>query len=186
MIIGNRIPHTYFVTDGIGESDNTIHAGSYHLALREAGIENCNIITYSSILPARAKEIPQPARESFVHGSVMESIMAVASCVYGETATAGLTWAWLSDPTTHQRFGGLVCEYSGPLHELEVIRHLEEMMQELYTNGYEHLTLGEPQYRLRSVTPTKMYGTALVSISFTSYELPYVPSEWPSFVDDGK
>ena len=51
LLIGNRIPQTFFTTSGVGESDITVHAGSYHLALKEAGIERCNIITYSSILP---------------------------------------------------------------------------------------------------------------------------------------
>ena len=46
MKIGNRVPETYFETTGSGESDVTIHAGSYHLALREAGIEMANIMTY--------------------------------------------------------------------------------------------------------------------------------------------
>mgnify|MGYP001582426642 FL=1 len=76
LLIGNRVPKDYFVTSGKGESDITIHAGSYHLALKEAGIESYNIMTYSSILPGIATEVPKP--QGLVHGSVMESIMAVA------------------------------------------------------------------------------------------------------------
>ena len=38
MLLANRIPKDFFITSGIGESDLAIHAGSYHLALREAGI----------------------------------------------------------------------------------------------------------------------------------------------------
>jgi hypothetical protein len=33
-----RIPKDYFETSGKGESDIAVHAGSYHLALKEAGI----------------------------------------------------------------------------------------------------------------------------------------------------
>lgn len=51
ILVGNRIPRDYFVTKGTGQSDITIHAGSYHLALKKANIEMCNIMTYSSILP---------------------------------------------------------------------------------------------------------------------------------------
>ena len=40
ITIGNRVPQDYFETKGVGESDITIHAGSYHLALKEAGIES--------------------------------------------------------------------------------------------------------------------------------------------------
>ncbi len=60
LVVGNRIPRDYFVTTGSGESDITVHAGSYHLALKSAGIEMANIMTYSSILPGIANEIPKP------------------------------------------------------------------------------------------------------------------------------
>ena len=56
-LIGCRIPKDFFITKGVGESDITVHAGSYHLALRQAGIEMCNIMTYSSILPGVANII---------------------------------------------------------------------------------------------------------------------------------
>ena len=36
--VGNLIPHTFFVTKGSGESDLELHAGSYHMALYDAGI----------------------------------------------------------------------------------------------------------------------------------------------------
>jgi len=88
FLIGNRIPKDYFITKGSGESDITIHAGSYHLALKDAGIEMCNIMTYSSILPSIAKEINKP--KQIVHGEVMESIMAVSHSKKGKIASAGI------------------------------------------------------------------------------------------------
>ena len=60
FIVGNRIPKDYFITSGIGQSDIAVHAGSYHLALKDAGIEMANIMTYSSILPGMATEITRP------------------------------------------------------------------------------------------------------------------------------
>ena len=76
LVIGNRIPRRFFWTSGIGESDITIHAGSYHLALKEAGIERYNIMVYSSILPSIAEESVRPKDSEIVYGSVMETIMA--------------------------------------------------------------------------------------------------------------
>ena len=73
ILFGNRIPKDFFITSGIGESDITIHAGSYHLALKEAGIEMCNIIAYSSILPKIATEIEKP--KELVHGSVLKQFL---------------------------------------------------------------------------------------------------------------
>lgn len=72
VTIGMRIPKDYFVTRGKGESDITIHAGSYHLALKDAKIEMCNIMTYSSIMPSIANKIERP--KTLTHDAVMETI----------------------------------------------------------------------------------------------------------------
>ena len=53
-LYGNLIPNTFFTTKGSGESDLELHAGSYHMALYDAGIADYNIMTYSSVLPATA------------------------------------------------------------------------------------------------------------------------------------
>src|SRR5699024_11511390 len=68
MKIGNRVPETYFETTGSGESDVTIHAGSYHLALREAGIEMANIMADPSIRPAAARRSADPGGAGLQHG----------------------------------------------------------------------------------------------------------------------
>ena len=117
VLVGNRIPQTFFVTSGIGESDITIHAGSYHLAFKEAGIERCNIVVYSSILPSVATEIGKPKDfpDNLVHGSVMETIMATANYPQSARATAGIIFGWLFDKQTGEKYGGLVCEYNGDL-----------------------------------------------------------------------
>lgn len=169
MLIGNRVPTDFFVTSGVGESEITIHAGSYHLALRAAGIEMANIMTYSSILPRGANKIEKP--ESITHGEVMESIMAVSSARYGDTATAGIIYGWLYTEDG-EKVGGLVCEYNGSMPEENARPHLREMINELHSNGYEHLELRDTVVLVRSVVPKKMYGTALVALCFTSYEIP--------------
>ena len=74
---GNRVPVDYFITSGRGESDIAVHAGSYHLALKAANIEMCNVMTYSSILPGIAREVSKPG--FLQHGSVLESIMSVCN-----------------------------------------------------------------------------------------------------------
>jgi arginine decarboxylase len=171
MLVGNRIPRDFFVTSGVGESEITVHAGSYHLALRDAGIEMANIVAYSSILPAIATEMVNPFTPT--HGEVMECIQAASSCRYGETATAGLTWGWLYN-ADHERYGGLVCEYSGSMPEKEAHEHLGFMLAELHVNGYDHLELSEVRSIVSAVTPQKMYGTALVALCFTSYVVPVI------------
>ncbi|MDD5417623.1 MAG: pyruvoyl-dependent arginine decarboxylase [Candidatus Nanoarchaeia archaeon] len=169
----NRIPKDFFITKGSGESDITIHAGSYHLALKDAGIEKCNIITYSSILPAVANEIEKP--EVITHGEVMESIMAVANSNSGERATAGIILGWLYNKNTGEKYGGLVCEHNGNYTEEEIKEKLKLSINELYTNGYcERYELKDIKIIKESFIPKKKYGTAIVSLCFTNHLYPII------------
>ncbi|MBI9018346.1 MAG: arginine decarboxylase [Phycisphaerae bacterium] len=173
VLIGNRIPKDYFITQGRGESDITIHAGSYHLALRQAGIEMCNIMTYSSILPKIATQIERPDPSRLTHGAVMDTIMAVRDVNRGERATVGITYGWLYDRETNEKHGGLVCEYNGDLPESEVSEQLNASLNELYTNGYEERFRLADQFMLTdSFVPKKKYGSVLISICFQNYVYP--------------
>ena len=172
VIIGNRIPKDYFVTKGHGESDITIHAGSYHLALKSAGIERCNIMTYSSILPAIATEIERP---EMTHGEVMESIMAVSHAKKGERATAGIIFGWLFEKKTGKKYGGLVCEHNGNYDEKEVEKRLMASINELYVNGFnDDYELRDIKMITDSFKAKKKYGTALVALCFKNYLVPVV------------
>lgn len=175
LTVGMRIPKDYFVTKGRGESDITVHAGSYHLALRSAGIEMCNIITYSSILPACATEVERPAE--LVHGAVLESIMAVSTAERGKRATAGIVWGWLYDREVDQRHGGLVCEYNGSLTQDEAEEQLRMSLDELYENGYsEEYRLEDITFHMDSFVPNKQFGTSVVSLCFLNHYLPILES----------
>jgi len=172
IVIGNRIPKDYFVTTGHGESDITIHAGSYHLALKAAGIEMCNIMTYSSILPAIATEIERP---QITHGEVMESIMAVAHTTKGKLASAGIIYGWLYDKKTGEKYGGLVCEHNGNYSKKDIERLLRLSLNELYTNGFDDkYDMKDIRLTVESFMPTKKHGTALVAICFKNYVVPIV------------
>jgi arginine decarboxylase len=173
VVIGNRIPKDYFLTKGKGESDITIHAGSYHLALKEAGIEMCNQISYSSILPGIAREVKRP--KVLVHGSVMENITASANAEKGQRATAGIIFGWLYDKKTKEKFGGLVCEYHGSENLKTVKESLTASLQELYVNGFDDkYDLKGIKLTTESFVPTKNYGTALVAICFLNYVCPII------------
>lgn len=175
LIIGNRIPRSFFWTSGIGESDITIHAGSYHLALKEAGIERYNIMVYSSIMPAIAIEAEKPKSEEIVHGSVLESIMAVSSGKRGERVTAAIIYGWLFNKKTGQKYGGIVAEYSGHDEEGSAKESLRKSLKELYENGFsEDFELRGMRMESRSFIPKKQFGTALVAIGFKDYLFPIV------------
>ena len=171
IVVGNRVPKDYFETGGVGESDITIHAGSYHLALKAASIEMANIMTYSSILPRIAELHTKP--QTIEHGAVMESIMSVSTANKGERASAGIVYGWLYHKQTHQKYGGLVCEHYGSYTEEELRALLRMSLDELYFNGFsDDYQLKEIRYLTESFVPKKKYGTALVALCFTSYYYP--------------
>jgi len=177
ILVGNRIPRTFFITKGRGQSEYAVHAGSYHLALQDAGIERCNIMQYSSILPKIADEVEKTKEtiDSLVHGSVMDTIMANATAEKGERATAGVIFGWLYDKKTEEKYGGIVCEYSGELNEEECKEMLEKNIQELYENGYsESFHLEKGKIITETIVPEKKYGTALVALCFLDYEVPVI------------
>lgn len=171
ILIGKRIPKDFFITKGTGQSDITIHAGSYHLALKKAGIEMCNIMTYSSIIPEISMQIRKP--KNFIHGEVLESIMAVAHAEKGKRATAGIIFGWLYDRKTGKKFGGLVCEHNGEYSIREIKEKLKASINELYVNGFsKKYSLRKIKIVVESIVPKKKYGTALVGICFTNYVVP--------------
>jgi arginine decarboxylase len=171
VITGCRIPKDFFITTGTGQSDITVHAGSYHLALKKAGIEMCNIMTYSSILPGIANEIKKP--DVLTHGSVMETIMAVASSEKGIRSSAGVIFGWLYSKKTKEKFGGLVCEHNGEYTTDEIKSLLKESLEELYYNGFsDEYELKDIRTFTESIVPEKKYGTAVVALCFVNYLFP--------------
>ena len=176
VLIGNRIPKDYFVAKGAGESDIQIHAGSYHLAMKQAGIETYNIMTYSSILPGIAREVRPPKK--IVHGSVMETIMAAAHSSRGKRATAGIIYGWLYDKKTGKKYGGLVCEQNGNFSEKQIGKNLRASLDELYYNGFsENFHLKEITLLTKTFIPKKKHGTALVALCFVNYEVPILKNK---------
>ena len=60
LCISNRVPYEYFLTSGKGESDAgseglPFETGSYDAALNVAGIQNANVMEYTSVIPTGAK-----------------------------------------------------------------------------------------------------------------------------------
>lgn len=135
----------------------------------------CNIITYSSILPACATEVERPAE--LVHGAVLETIMAVSTAEKGERATAGIIWGWLYDRQLDRRHGGLVCEYNGSLPREDAEEQLQASLNELYDNGYtEDYRLEDVTYHMDSFVPVKKFGTSVVSLCFLNHYVPILES----------
>lgn len=95
LLIGNRIPKDYIMTKGFGDTDigwgdNPWEVGSFDTARQMAGIENFNIVRYTSIIPPEATEISmERARVLYHPGAVMEAIIAQTNGRQDERVCAG-------------------------------------------------------------------------------------------------
>src|SRR5580704_14186549 len=134
--IGCRIPKEYFWVIGWGESDVGTEAGSYDVALHMAGIENYNVMLYTSVLPPEAVELPH--LPDIHHGSVLEGIIAIQHTdKLGTRITAGLLLAKVSRNSDGSYLGGFACEYNGNGSLEEAEANLRQAMQQLFARRYK-------------------------------------------------
>ena len=168
--IGCRIPKKYFWVIGWGESDVGIETGSYDAALHMAGIENYNVMLYTSVLPPEAVELSH--LPDIHHGSVLEGIIAIQHTDKpGTRITAGVLLAKVFRNSDGGYLGSFACEYAGYGSVEEAEANLQQAMQQLFARRYKtksyKLEFGKSV--IRTFTPEKRFGTILVGIGFSSY-----------------
>ena len=173
---GNLIPNTFFTTKGSGESDLEKHAGSYHMALYDAGIADYNIMVDSSVLPATARLVSPDEVDMPPFGSELKTIMSVSHGIQDEFVSAGVVYAWMyKDENFDEKAGGLVCEVSGRYRIEELESRLIRVLNDLHQNTYSQYYLGELNFITEGITVTKRYGTALAGLCFVDFVLPESP-----------
>ncbi len=171
--VANLLPHTFFTTKGSGESDLEIHAGSYHMALYDAGISDFNIMTYSSVIPATAHLVSMDEVDLPPFGSEMKTIMAVSHGQQDEFISAGIVYAWMyADENFDQKVGGLVCEVSGRYRIEELEARLIRVINDLHIRTYSQYYLGELNFITEGMTIEKRYGSALAALCFMDFDMP--------------
>ena len=183
----NRIPEAYFMTSGSGESDEGIppepyETFSYDLALQEAGIENFNVMEYTSVLPPESYEITRKeAEKDFRHGAVMEAIQSKIGGVKGDTVVAGVGRVWATD-AEGKEIGGFAAEYlriytkqavSPEQAKKDAIAQLTRSLNhELKIRGLKETAKGKV-FEVKSLTIKKNYGMVIAAICFVSYIYPF-------------
>jgi arginine decarboxylase len=69
------IPKNFFLTKGVGKHRD--HLQSFELALRDAGIQYCNLVHVSSIIPAGCKFVPRDQGLTLLHpGEITYVVLA--------------------------------------------------------------------------------------------------------------
>ena len=181
---GPRIPTAYFVTTGIGQSDQGIppdpyETFSYDLALQAAGIENFNVVYYTSVLPPESYEVTlESVKSYFHHGAVLETIMAKTGGFRGDTVAAGICRVWATDGTGKD-IGGFAAEYER-IYKKKVDREQAEadarrqltasLQHELSIRGLRQK--GEMVFNVAHLNIEKRYGIALAALGFVNFIYP--------------
>lgn len=104
------IPRRLFLTNGVGKHKDKLQ--SFELALRDAGIQHCNLVQVSSIVPAGCKIIPkEKGRTMLTPGEVTFAMLArnstrepnrLVAAAVGLAIPSTKTYGYISE---HQAFG---------------------------------------------------------------------------------
>ena len=198
--LGNRVPSQFFTTSGKGESDAgskglPYETGSYDAALNDAGIQNANIVKYTSVMATGLERISREEGEKNIKwGQVVECIMAQANGKKGATITATVMVTEVKDKNgTH--LGGFACEYSGNGAKKQVEEALLESIEGMIERrNYGTFKKKMEMYKDNTTTkgfivhPGKIFvfetlkvkeehGTVLTSLCFTRYKYPIIHSK---------
>jgi len=181
-IYGNRIPKHYFMNTGFGQTDagsgiDPWETGAYDLALLDAGIENFNVIQYTSVLPPESEEVPfKQVKPLIHHGAVLETIMANINGHQGDRLTAGVGRIHVRRIKSGTVIGGFAAEYEGhaSLKHAKMILHqsLAGIFQRRYSPKVYEM-FGE-KFTIRSERVTKKWGTCIAVMGFVSYIYPSI------------
>ena len=175
----SRIPKKYVVVTGAGQSDfgpgiDPWETASYDLALLDAGIENCNMLAYTSVLPPESEEIPyQQAQDEglFHHGMVLETIMAKTEGEQGQHLCAGVGRAQVYCDGVH--IGGFAAEYEGYGSTKLAGKRLKQSLEGIFKRRYSHhngFIMDQVELRVRDLVVDDKFGTVLVALGFLTFE----------------
>jgi arginine decarboxylase len=203
IILGNRVPYEYFITSGKGESDAgskglKYETGSYDQALTEAGIENCNIVEYTSVIPTVSKEISkEEGLKRLQWGEVLECIKAQTNGSKGSFISSAVMTTYVYDKEG-KWLGGFAVEYSDTINkntnEEKEKKSAEESLSKSIKELIERRGLGKIDGNLQlfkdnitdrgykihpgkdfvfnSLFVKKKHGTVFTAICFVSYKVP--------------
>jgi arginine decarboxylase len=198
-ILGNRVPYEYFITQGKGESDAgskglPYETGSYDAALFDAGIQNTNVIEYTSVMPTESKEVPkEEGLKRLQWGEVIECIKAQANGKRGSKISAAVITTSVTEPGG-KYLGGFACEYSGSgTREKAKASLLKSIVGMIERRGYGKMknpalykdNITDKGYNIHpgkhfvyeDLKVSKQHGSVFTAICFLSYRFPVLKSQ---------
>ncbi|MBN1762195.1 MAG: pyruvoyl-dependent arginine decarboxylase [Methanomicrobia archaeon] len=162
---GHMVPTAFFVTSGVGMDKE--QANAFDLALRDAGISECNLVEVSSILPANA-EVTERRNVTITPGSITFCVLSRADGKSGEVIGAGVGYGWLGAKTEGgraQREFGIICEHHGHHAREYLAEKVQEKLQTMAT--IRDMNILEEALLVESVEVEKgKFGSVVVVLVF--------------------
>jgi len=150
------IPKEFFITSGKAVSPVS-ELNAFDLALKKAGIAQCNLVPVSSILPPGCKK---RRWRKISAGSITYAVIARMEGSEGTTIGAGIAWAWEIN-----RKYGLVAEAHGYMDARALKETLEWKIKEMAE--IRKIKIDKINYRLEVLrVPMDNYGSVISSLVF--------------------
>jgi len=151
------IPKEFFITSGKATSPVS-ELNAFDLALKKAGIAQCNLVPVSSILPQGCKERKW---KKITAGAITHAVTAKMDGEEGTTIGAGIAWAWEKN-----RKYGLVAEAHGYLGFKALRETLEWKIKEMAK--IREIEIDKINYRTEVLkVPMDNYGCVIASLVYT-------------------
>jgi len=150
------IPKEFFITSGRAISPVS-ELNAFDLALKKAGIAQCNLVCVSSILPKNCTEIN---KHNINAGAITYSVLARMDGDEGTTIGAGIAYAWAKSKKY-----GLVAEAHGYMDKKALEETLEWKIKEMAK--IRGIQIGQTQMRLEVLrVPMDNYGCVISALVY--------------------
>jgi arginine decarboxylase len=152
------IPKEFFVTNGKATSQVS-ELNAFDLALKKAGISQCNIVSVSSVLPPRCKgkkwkDIPI--------GAITYAVVARMDGKEKTNISAGIAWTW-----EKTKKYGIVAEAHGNMNLKALKDTLEWKIKEMAK--IREIEIDKITYRTENLkVPENSYGSVIVALVYVS------------------
>ncbi|UCE96017.1 MAG: pyruvoyl-dependent arginine decarboxylase [Candidatus Bathyarchaeota archaeon] len=150
------IPREFFVTSAKAIS-SVSELNAFDLALKNAGIAQCNLVTVSSVLPQKCKERKW---RKLPPGSITHAVIARMDGGEGTIIGAGLAWAWEKDKEY-----GIVAEAHGNMDHKALNEALAWKIKEMA--DIRGIEIGEIDFRIEVLgVPIGNYGCVIATLVY--------------------
>jgi arginine decarboxylase len=157
---GFMVPRRFFVTSGEAH-DGASELNAFDLALKDAGITECNLVEVSSILPQGCEEV---GPITIPKGALTFCVMAKMAGTLGERIGCGLAWAW--GTTSEGERYGIVAEHHGSSSAGEIERMLLVKLERMAE--VRVMEIDEPRTMMRSMVCEGNYGCVVATLVYSN------------------